>query len=280
MVVGCQSFGILGEGQDQQAIEGGGEIPGTEAYLRGYVADPAGSGGPGSGGQGGRPAGCEHRLLEFEPIQVWTGHIENYEPSAMDRVEVRFAQLDEHGVTGQVVFGQGPWGDAYAVPPEEAPAAAGGLPGAFEIEPMTSGFAYTLLDGTLEGSRVRFQLGRYEPWCAWCGQQTSIPWDDGQFSCMPYATSGGEDPEGCFVNAEDTQARVYFSCQRFYGCLPFGDVCTCDVSGCGVQMSGYQFDVTVEGPTARGSLGPYSYGVYFDVRDPATGAGGAGGATQ
>ena len=284
LIAGCTSEGDLGKGSgdDEDPLNGYGGDPAylTEEYLRGFAAGPTGS-----GAYGGIPAGCEHRVSDFEPVEVWVGHIENFGPNPdLDGVEVRFARLDEEAVEGQVLLGEGPWNDAYRLPPSNESIAAGGYGGVWETDPFATNFVYTLVGGSLDGNRLRFDVQPSELYCAWCGELPVMHTIDGGYSCAPISGLMLTDAQGPYLRAVDTGEPVHFSYQLVEGCS--GGVCECDASGCTARgflepepspaVEG--FDVTIESDTvARGSYA--NYNVRFEIQHLATGGtGGAGGA--
>jgi hypothetical protein len=249
-------------------------VPFGEAEVRDLAANAVATGDY----EGTPPVGCEQRLGDFEPVEVWTGYIENY-GQAEDQVELRFAELDDDGATGEVRFGSGPWEARYHQPATDV------LDDYYDLytsRPDT-GFVYSMLGATLEGRRLRFRVEPNEPWCAYCGQFPPIHLLNGDYACAPADLSTGSSGDVCYVQARDTGAEVRWPCDALNACV-WEPICECTRDGCTAlglvspARSEYQipFDVTLESPTlARGSV--ENYNVRFDIVTPgAAGAGGAG----
>jgi hypothetical protein len=231
----------------------------------------------GAGAYSGIPEGCEQRLGDFLPAQMWTGYAENYDLSSSDRIELRFLALSEGDVRGEALFGDGPWDAGYTVPTD-----AEEIMNSVFASPMDTRFVYTILDGQLEGNRLRFRVEMSEPWCAWCADLDPLEVREGEYSCAPTTLGGSSGPDGCFVHAEDTDAEVPWNCISLAACGAEMQQCGCTQAGCSAvgvntperSMNSIRFDVAIDSPTlARGSMD--QFGVRFTIA--AQGAGGTSG---
>ena len=110
--------------------------------------------------------------------EAWTGYLENYQfASGSDAIALSFATDPTGIVLGTVTLGAG------SPPPPATDPEAVYPPGYTRFSGITEGFPFTMAQGTLIGSRLRFTIWVTEVWSGWCALQTPIP---GSPWCVPY----------------------------------------------------------------------------------------------
>jgi hypothetical protein len=127
----------------------------------------------------------------------------------------------------------------------------------------TPAFLYTILNGRIDGQRVRFNYSIDEIFNSWCALQTSYARteDCTDFGCLPnWPAQGSTDPSGSCFLIDPTNQMHQYSCVQMGGCS-LNTICDCDKTHC----------------VGRGNLGSASFDLVFNG-DQATGAG-AGGTT-
>lgn len=177
----------------------------------------------------------------------WRGYIENFQWNADDAVRISIAVASDGTLSGQVFLGN-------AVPPAPAtdPTAPWppGLDHAAEPPPYIRGFAYTAENIHWEARRLKFLIGRYEPWQPWCALQTSYEDLPGQFSCRP---DGGATDALCDVAGACVCQQTSCDCEGI-------GVCACDATGCNAAtewrstLISYSFDIALDTGKGDGSV--------------------------
>jgi len=122
-------------------------------------------------------------------VGKWSGYVEAADPEDTFTLDIRGAS-ETAGVCGTLTFSR-PYTDPsipadYEFSPVTDPEL--GYPPEFGMiaaftQPWPS-FANTLLQGTLEGQRVRFVVATTEPWREWCSLQTPVAGVDGTYGCL------------------------------------------------------------------------------------------------
>jgi hypothetical protein len=167
-------------------------------------------------------------------------------------------------VTGTIVFGSG------SLPPATDPNV--GYPPGVKWWPtpppyfLGEGFAYTIVGGKLDGTRLQFGVGTTELWAAWCALQTPVPWDATSYDCLPNWASGGGN-QGCFQTNPMTNMTVPVDCGKLYLCDQAYQTCTCTASSCAIRSTppDTSFDMQLGGTKADGSTSGYfgDHNVHF-----------------
>ncbi len=123
------------------------------------------------------------------------------------------------------------------------------------------GVAYTLVNGRIDGQRIRFDVNTFEVFKSWCEIQSSYPADDSclHFMCAPnMASRGSTDGSGpCYLIDPNTQQEYPYNCNQLNGCSAM-DVCDCDAKHCTAgSMVTIPFDLLVSGDQATGKGSSY-----------------------
>jgi hypothetical protein len=200
--------------------------------------------------------------------QVWSGHFENYQlPDGSDALTMTLEFAAGGKVTGSLLLGDG----ALLQPPSDP--SVGYPPGAqFSLADLVEGFPYTILDGSLSGSHLTFQVAEYEVWTTWCALQTSYltqASDSGAFGsasdvyeCVP-AVEKEIGPTGCFLFDSMTMSMSPIDCGKLALCT--SETCQCSAIGCQVNPSpnpDIVLDLVLAATTAdgttSGTLGSYA----------------------
>ena len=186
----------------------------------------------------------------------WTGYVENYAfDDQSDVITVHFDSVSGSAVTGHVTFGAralyaAPTDPDAGYPPSYDPFAYTGTP--------LSGLEFTMLDGEVDGDRVRFQVDPREMWQSWCELQTPVAFAGGDtYACLPNSeTMMGAG--SCAVRPDASSAWEPIACAKLWACQ---SACTCTETACGTTLlGGLQFDVALDGDQADGSV----VGLYSD----------------
>jgi hypothetical protein len=238
--------------------------------------DLAGEGGMGAGGvdaSGPRPdqqvtpgdppagsdssdAGAPHPTPAPTHTGTWTGYAENHQfPSGSDAITVTFDAFDASAITGHVVFGPGP-------------AAAAPDPNSVLLEALgynpygpQENYAYSLVDASLEGERLRFSIVPLEVWNGFCASFPPIvdEINEGQFGCIPnwaFTSDGTEQPGACYLTNPMTGQNEEFDCAQYQFCHGVLGICECDASACATTefAAVVTFDVVVGESAMDGSV--------------------------
>jgi hypothetical protein len=122
---------------------------------------------------------------------------------------------------------------------------------------LIAGYASTLLEGRLDGSRIRFGVSPTEGYRSWCEVQTSYQLvgagGGGQraCSCMPVDLTVHQTNGECtsFTSTVNGSART-FGCSQGSQC----HACACNASGCVPAGDNViHFDLTANSDTLEGS---------------------------
>ncbi len=210
----------------------------------------------------GAPA--EGGEILFEPTQIYEGYVV-YPPSPLlqsdDSVTLFVQSFDDSSITGAIVFGSG------AIPAPATDPLHAYLPEEFYPEhqeendappwPMVwPGYALSLRDGRVDGTRVRFTVHPIEQWRGWCELLAGYP----NGLCVPSTeleslweptNSGGAaqiwDPLGCEDDCSIDGIR--YDCGKFLSCtggdFPEWTYCSCKGCGCTASTVGpyHSFDL-------------------------------------
>lgn len=122
-------------------------------------------------------------------------------------------------------------------------------------------YPFTVLRGSLAGSRLRFQTLNNEVWQPWCVLQMPIPdqANPGSYSCVETSPLGySSENLKCYVPPESTHK---VDCGKVVLCthlplLALVGVCRCDATSCSVQpdSGGIAFDLSISGDRMDGSI--------------------------
>jgi hypothetical protein len=197
---------------------------------------------------------------ELAPLAgVWTGYVlgrnqasTNPPLPAEGRMRLSLGAGGAEGC-GSLTFGEpvelAPATDPEAVYPPGTTAAS-----SFSF---LEGFAYRLLDASLEGERLRFRIAYSEPWSSWCRLQT--PYCDktfGGFHCSTVTAFNDHGDGTCFViDASTGRDLAPVSCAQAGYCRN-DDLCLCDGAGCDANVNSttsIEFDLHVSSDDATGS---------------------------
>jgi len=199
---------------------------------------------------------------------TWVGYVEAFQfESGSDRIELRFTSRSASDLAGAVVLGDGP------APPVDP--SVGYPPGA-DVEHLreydgygardavVEGFEYTMVDGAVDQSRIRFVLDRAEGWKEWCEGQT--PYDIGNpdpempsHMCLPNHSCECDEVSGeCSIRTDDSE--VYCD-EVMYALCADGErgvgFCVCTADGCAAGDAGQLLvDMSFDGDTASGTVVP------------------------
>lgn len=200
--------------------------------------------------QGEVPIGASQQSLL---VGEWEGYIEHRTwPSGSDSVRLSITAATETSVTGAITFGTPASFPPPTTPteayPDDARCNNWDTPGPHLLE----GYAFTILEPKVTDLRIRFGIQQLEPWKPYCELQTPVATGDGWYDCLPSGSS--KYGEGDCAIAEDSENWVDVPCCQMKFCFQGGG-CTCDASGCTIDMSpgGVSFDLEVEGNDADGS---------------------------
>lgn len=263
-------------GSDASAGGAGGISSGGATGQAGEGNEAGAQGVGGSGGAQAAPTnGVDASAVgPLGPTQSWIGYVENYTfPSGSDVIKLSFAYDSNGQVVGQVILGNG-------TPPAPATDPNVGYPPGFTgpiYEPTEiEGFAYSIVGGTLAGSRLRFTIEGTEPWAGWCALQT--PPSDGSSGCLPNLSRAEISQAQCSYTTT-SGATSAVDCGKWYLCEgPMGtsaaSVCFCTSTGCGARPGLFptSFDMFLANGAASGSMvgsavGQTPYNIHF-LQDP------------
>ncbi len=239
LAAGCSSSHVLG------AFDGTGGAAGSQ----GGTAGTAGQGAPRFAGP--FDAGFPGDVSPLGVTSSWTGYVENYQlPSGSDVLKLSFAFDPTGVVVGNVVFGT-----AAPLPAPTDPNV--GYPPGNVMSPVdlapTEGFAYTMASGSLDNSRLRFQIWLPELWSAWCALQTPVTGTD---TCLP-AWTGEDSTSGgpCSQIDPSTNNSVAVDCGKLMLCS-LARICVCSSTGCvsALNTDSIQFDMALTATSADGSI--------------------------
>jgi hypothetical protein len=221
----------------------------------------------GSGGTGGNsasrplpewpaPDGCS-ASSDADIVGVWEGSIQDasFKDVTPLRLEILGAS-EQGGVCGTLRWSEGELPPAPRNPdvgwPDDARLGFGGGAAFFQ-----EGASYTLLDGVMRGSAVRFRISAHEPWGAWCALQTPYyaPGSD-SYQCMPdyLSLSQSSSARTCVLTRPDG-SPLQIEVGKCGLCT--SPVCSCNASECAANpndssASSLSFDLSISGERASG----------------------------
>jgi hypothetical protein len=201
------------------------------------------------------------------PSGTYKGYIESYKfPDGSDTVSMNLIVNGDGSVTGTLTFGDvaplGPPTDPDATYPPGF-----GEPGSVPNNPV-EGFAFTVMSGTLAGSRVTLQVQEYEVWKAWCELQTKIyPQYNGEsdgscgpligYGCLPNVATM-DIPSGCAWTSCEVKTPTAIDCGKRALCGGGFQVCHCTATACTANIGPagmtIAFDMQLSGGALNGSV--------------------------
>ncbi len=199
-------------------------------------------------------------------VGTWKGYIENQIAPFDDITLVISGASVAGGLCGTVALGTG-----AALPIATDPNLGYPDPSAGPTKPehpLVPGFEYALLDGQTDGTRVRFSLGKTEPWKGWCELQTSYTGgqDVAACNCQPNWAQK-QTGSSCVLLAPAGFEDMSVNCAKMVDCDALRGSCQCNSSGCTASMSaassGMDFDLRFTGDQGEGSTTAGSNRVYF-----------------
>jgi hypothetical protein len=195
----------------------------------------------------------------------WHGYVEN-ESAPWDELFLEIKGANGSGLCGTLTVGN------TAPPPPATDPAADYPPGADSEHSgwlLVPGYPLTLLDGTVDGTRVRFRVSGTEAYKSWCALQTPYQQMGRNCGCVPRGSTTLIGDKCVIVDYIGGATRA-FNCAQSQLCGgPGPSACTCDASGCGpLQDDENAFDLVVTGDTAEGSVSRVSGGRTHFTRLP------------
>jgi hypothetical protein len=186
-------------------------------------------------------------------IGSWNGYVENFNGPPWDTLRLVVLGASEGtGLCGTLTIGTG-------APPPPATDPNVGYPPGVEIvpfgQPLIVGYSYTLLEGSIQGSRVRFSIGLREVWREWCRLQSvcADKINPGQYACVPNGPAHASE-SGCVVTDPSSHEDQLFDCNKFHLCNIAGGACHCTESGCFAEPSpSMTFDLQLRDAELSGS---------------------------
>ena len=243
------------------AIGGSGSAPGASGGALATAGAGSGTNQPGQHCTDGTPlpvwpsrtacAGTNDLPL----VGSWRGYIEN-QPPPWDEISLTIEGANSSGLCGSIKFG-----NDEAPPPATDPN-LDYPPGAHSAELGATlsipGSALTLLDGTTDGTRVRFRVAQAEAYESWCRLQTPYGSQGGTVcGCLPLGTATN-GAGSCTVSNGSTTLTVDCGKARLCGATAPG-ACVCNSSVCAAtRASSIGFDLRFTGDTAEGSGAHFS----------------------
>lgn len=228
----------------------------------GSSGTPATGGAPGNGGSNpGRPlpswpdpSACV-AASNLPLTGLWNGYQENApttDPFNHIRLDIHGAS-EAGGLCGTMTIGTG------SPPPPATNADIGyppGLQGGGGGPPFIEGFPFTLIDGTVDSDRVRFNVAYNEPWRGWCRLQTPVADEvnPGDYHCMPNWGSVGDGSGHCWIIDPHSNQRVSVDCGKLMLCSS-QPTCTCNATACDAN-DGFNvgtFDIHFDAASGDGS---------------------------
>ncbi|MEO6601984.1 MAG: hypothetical protein ABIQ16_19045 [Polyangiaceae bacterium] len=185
-------------------------------------------------------------------VGTWHGYVENQVAPWDDLTLVVNGASVAGGLCGTLTIGTG-------TPPPPATDPNVGYPDPSETTwqeksaRILPGFVLSLLNGTTDGARVRFSVGRTEPWKGWCGLQTSYKGDTGSScNCLPNWSIEGDS--NCTLFDPSGGQDLVVNCAKAALCASIGGVCQCNDSACTATVTAStDFDLRFAGDEAEGN---------------------------
>jgi hypothetical protein len=183
--------------------------------------------------------------------QIYLGTFVNFVPpyGGSTAIEMTLWVAPDGIVRGTFLFGGGPLLEPPTDPNADYPPLIPTSPAPFSSNnkvpfPYLEHFLFTVRNGTLQGSRLRFELDVFEIWARWCALQTEI------YVYPPSVTGAG----------------AWFTlCVPDGGRAGFCKACTCTANACAVDTPDadlndtypnppLRFDIQILGRSADGSV--------------------------
>src|SRR5947207_7378514 len=120
---------------------------------------------------------------------------------------------------------------------------------------LVEGYAFTLLQGTVQSSRVRFGIGYPQVWRDWCALQSvcldRVNTEFPRYTCAPNGPARG-GPNGCIITDPVSSQDIPIDCNKFHLCS--GGPCECTEAGCAARIeSSATFDMQFRNDELSGS---------------------------
>lgn len=193
---------------------------------------------------------------------TWTGYVEGHKFGPDGSSQVVVVLSSDGSSTSQVRFGDSPL-IAPATDPEL------GYPTEYEYSPQggypsqsvtargpVPGFEFTARAGSVEASRLQFDVLLSEVWTHWCELQRPVEVQSGSYNCVPdwgFLMLGSS----CAQINPQTQQFVIINCAKLDLCDTVR-ICACTAQGCslapGSTVGAAHFDLNVDGDKADGSV--------------------------
>lgn len=185
-------------------------------------------------------------------VGTWKGYAETG-----DDMTLVFTPQADGSVTGSLTFGTG----SPPAPTTSKTVWPQGYDGTASAQFPYPGFPYTATDISFDGTRLQLGVVGNELMKTWCGLQTSFDWapnSPGMCACLPdWAGMGSTTGTGsCSITNPTTGAAEAIPCALFGPCGLYFQVCSCDATGCSVDMqnSSTKLDVQLASNKLDGSI--------------------------
>jgi hypothetical protein len=264
---GIADAGVAGGSYGGVPGVAGGSYGGSAGYETGGVAGQGGGSQGGVPGSGGQAVGAGGQAQPEPPgpqatpgitasgsggaageafVGTWTGYVENKRfRSGSDALLLSIQRTSATELSGQLTMGQG----TGAVPDPSVMVGFFGTATPSPMEPI-EGYAYTLMNGKVTGTRIEFDVALNEIWQSYCSAQTPVP---GKYACI-WSEGGYTFDSGHCIGLDATgQQRTEVDCSLLAMCT--GGGCVCDDTHCFADTRMYisHFDMTLRSPYLDGS---------------------------
>ena len=199
-------------------------------------------------------------------VGAWQGYVEN-QVAPWDQLTLVITGASvAGGVCGTLAIGAGTAPPPATDPNDSYPPGLGsGDSSSLSGGGSVPGFPLSLLNGTTDGTRVRFSVAQSEAFRSWCQLQTAYRLDDASTSCGCLPNRGftwGSDP--CSILGDATHPNpVSINCLKLGLCMLTAgarqgitvQTCACNASGCDGDPNGggIAFDLRFTASSAEGS---------------------------
>jgi len=200
------------------------------------------------------PDGCM-AASNLPLVGTWNGYFANAGPPWDSLRLVILGASEAGGLCGTLTIGMG-----KPLPPATNPDV--GYPPGMEIVgfgvPLVQGYSFTLLQGTVQASRVRFGVAYAQVWRGWCALQSVCPdWlNTGPVQILGCAPNGPAQasPGGCTITNPMSGEMITIDCNKYHLCSPDIGVCDCTQAGCAARAgSNVTFDMLFQNDELSGS---------------------------
>lgn len=245
------------------ASDAGGSGPAT-------LPDGWGGFGPVTGGGGGSgpfttlpewpaPSDCVPSS-DLELVGTWEGAIRDFEVRTIVPLRLQILGASEPGgVCGTLRWGDGPPPPPPRHPDANWPEDASFDPDSRDGDYFYDGATYTLTEGVVIGSSLRFVITTSELWKDWCALQTPYPYpypNPPNYHCVPPANDYEYSPDAgtCRILLDDEPAREV-GIAKCSLCGP-SRVCICSRDACTAapDYTDLAFELTFDGEQLTGKL--------------------------